>query len=313
MMRPTLLALLCVLPLCPPLRAAEDPRELRTPAVTAVTGAQSELIFADGFESGDVSAWSRAVGWIWQPRPGTTWQWQLTGTIDTTVDVEMYDVDLVDTPQSTIDALHAAGRKVVCYFSAGSWEDWRPDADQFPSEVLGNPLAGWPDERWLDVRQLDVLAPIMEARLDLAVQKDCDGVEPDNVDGYTNTTGFPLSAGDQRTYNLFLAAAAHARGLSVGLKNDLEQIGELLPYFDWALDEQCFEYDEYALLDPFVAAGKAVFGVEYEGDPAVFCPQANARQFSWLKKNLDLDAWRIDCRDYALPSANLQTHAPTEP
>jgi hypothetical protein len=264
----------------------------------AFPGQTQDAIFSDGFESGDVSAWTTAIGWIWQPPPGTSWQWQLTGTIDTSVDVTMYDIDLFDVPTGTIDQLRADGRIVICYFSAGSWEDWRPDADDFPAEVLGNPLAGWPGERWLDIRQLATLAPIIEARLDLAKQKGCHGVEPDNVDGYSNSSGFPLTAADQLAYNQLLATAAHQRGLSIGLKNDLDQVTQLLPYFDWALNEQCFEYDECDMLAPFITAGKAVFGVEYDGDPAVFCPQANLSQLSWLKKNLDLDAWRIDCKTY---------------
>jgi hypothetical protein len=231
----------------------------------------------------------------WQPVPRTSWQWQLTGEIDTSFDVQMYDIDLFDAPQSTIDQLHTDGRVVICYFSAGSWEDWRPDADQFPDSVLGKPLEGWPGEKWLDIRQLGVLGPIMGARLDLAVQKGCDGVEPDNVDGYANNSGFPLSYQDQLTYNTWIADQAHARGLSVGLKNDLDQVGDLLPYFDWALNEECFSYDECDLLLPFVGADKAVFGVEYELAPAKFCPQANAMNYSFLKKNWDLDAWRIDC------------------
>ena len=37
-------------------------------------------------------------------------------------------------------------------------------------------------------------------------------------------------------------------------------------------------------------------GVEYVGDPATFCPPLNALGYSWLKKNLELDAWRFDCR-----------------
>jgi hypothetical protein len=234
-------------------------------------------------------------GGIWQPPPGTSWQWQLSGAIDTSVDVQMYDIDLFETPQSVIDELHADGRVVICYFSAGSYEDFRPDAALFPAEVKGK-SNGWPGEKWLDIRAVDVLAPIMEARLDLAVQKACDGVEPDNVDGYANNTGFPLTYQDQQAYNIWLANEAHARGLSVGLKNDLDQIADLLPHFDWALNEECFFYDECDLLLPFVGAGKAVFGVEYEGDPADFCPQANAMNFDWLKKNWDLDAWRIACR-----------------
>ena len=234
---------------------------------------------------------------IWQPAPGTPWQWQLTGTIDTSYDVDMYDIDLFDAPQGTIDQLHASGRVVICYFSAGSWENWRPDAGSFPPLVLGNPLSGWAGEKWLDIRRLDILGPIMEARMDLAVAKSCDGLEPDNVDGYANNSGFPLSYQDQISYNSWLAAEAHARGLSVGLKNDLGQVPALAGLFDWALNEQCFEYDECNTLLPFVQAGKAVFGVEYSGDPDVFCPQANALDFDWLMKNLNLDAWRLSCRE----------------
>jgi hypothetical protein len=232
---------------------------------------------------------------VWQPSPGTSWQWQLTGNIDTSVDVQMYDIDLFDASQSVIDALHGQGRVVICYFSAGSWEDWRPDAGDFPAAVKGD-SNGWPGERWLDIRAIDALSPIMQARLDRAVAKGCDGVEPDNIDGYSNRSGFPLSYADQLAYNRWLADAAHVRGLSIGLKNDLDQVKDLEPYFDWALNEQCFEYDECDLLLPFVQAGKAVFGVEYSGNTASFCPQSNSLNFDWLKKKLDLDAWREACR-----------------
>ncbi|MBN1147028.1 MAG: endo alpha-1,4 polygalactosaminidase [Anaerolineales bacterium] len=233
---------------------------------------------------------------LWRPSPGASWQIQFSGALDTSLDVDIYDLDLFDVPKSLFDQLHAEGRKVICYFSAGSWEDWRPDADQFPEVVKGNDLDGWPGEKWLDIRRLDVLGSIMAARLDKAVQKGCDGVDPDNVDGYANSTGFPLSAQDQLTYNIWIAEAAHQRGLAVGLKNDLDQIATLLPYFDWALNEQCFQYNECDVLLPFVQAGKPVFGIEYQGNPAVFCTQANAMDFDFLKKNLDLDAWRIACR-----------------
>jgi hypothetical protein len=238
-----------------------------------------------------------SVGDWWQPAPGTTWQWQLSGGIDTSYDVEMYDIDLFEAPPEVIKQLQDAGRTVICYFSAGSWEDWRPDAGAFPPELLGKPLQGWPGERWLDIRQIELLAPLMTARLDLAVDKGCDGVEPDNIDGYQINSGFPLEYADQLNYNRWLAAQAHARGLSIGLKNDLEQIPDLLDDFDWALNEECFSYHECDLLLPFISAGKAVFGVEYELDTADFCPQANAMGFSFLRKNWELDAWRIDCRE----------------
>ena len=96
-------------------------------------------------------------------------------------------------------------------------------------------------------------------------------------------------------FNRFVAAAAHARGLSVGLKNDLDQAAALEPDFDWALDEQCFQYHECDALQPFARAGKAVLVAEYELDPSAFCPQARAAGYSAIRKRLALDAWRQSC------------------
>lgn len=234
-------------------------------------------------------------GW-WRPSPGTSWQWQLTGTIDTSLDVAMYDVDLFDAPQAVIDRLKAEGRTVICYFSAGSHEDFRADAGRFPAGAIGSALDDWPGERWVDIRSAGVRA-IMSARLDLAVARGCDGVEPDNVDGYANASGFSLRPSDQLDYNRFLAREAHQRGLSVGLKNDLDQVEALVGDFDWALNEECAAYDECDALLPFIAAGKAVFHVEYGGDDAVAgaCRAGGARGFDTLVKRLDLDAWRRAC------------------
>jgi hypothetical protein len=217
--------------------------------------------------------------------------------VDTSYDVEMYDVDLFDVPAPTLSRLHADGRVVICYFSAGSREDWRDDADAFPPTALGRPLDGWPGERWVDVRDPGV-RDVMRARLDLAAARGCDGVEPDNVDAYTNGSGFPLTSADQLDYNRFLAREAHARGLSVGLKNDVDQVADLVDDFDWALNEECFAYDECDTLRPFIDAGKAVFSVEYGGRSLAdrVCPRANALDFDTLIKDLDLGPERIACR-----------------
>lgn len=232
----------------------------------------------------------------WKPGPGTTWQYQLSGDIDTSVDAQVFDVDLVEVAQSVFDDLHAKGRKVVCYFSAGSLEDWRPDASQFPAAAVGQDLDGWPGEKWLDTRNTEV-RELMKARLDLAKSKGCDGVEPDNVDGYANDTGFDLSAADQLDYNRFLAEEAHARGMAVGLKNDVDQIADLVTDFDFQVNEECFQYDECGSVTPFILGGKAVFQVEY-GDASLantVCPQAAQLHLSTIVKKLELDAWRVGC------------------
>jgi hypothetical protein len=236
-----------------------------------------------------------AGGW-WRPSPGTSWQIQYTGTLNTALNVQVYNIDLFDTPESAIANLHAQGKRVICYFSGGSYEDWRPDAKMFPKTVLGKKLDDWPGERWLDIRQRRVLLPIMRARMDRAVKKGCDAVDPDNMDGYANQTGFPLTSADQLVYDKAIARAAHARGLAVGLKNDLGQVKALVGYFDFAVNEQCFSYKECDLLLPFVQAGKPVFGIEYNLAINKFCPEANRMNFDFLRKKLKLDAWRVACR-----------------
>ena len=231
----------------------------------------------------------------WQPALNTSWQWQLSTPVDQSVNVQMYDIDMFDNDASVVASLHAAGRKVMCYIDVGTWENWRPDAGQFPDSVKGK-NNGWPGEKWLDIRQISILGPIMQARMDQCVAKGFDAMEPDNIDGYSNTSGFPLSYQDQITYNSYIATQAHARGLSVALKNDLEQVADLISSFDFALDEQCFQYNECNLLLPFISANKAVFEVEYKLSTSKFCPSANAMNFNSLKKKLSLDAYRVPCR-----------------
>ena len=233
---------------------------------------------------------------VWLPTPGTSFQIQYSGTLNTSLNVKMYDIDAYDTSATTIASLKAKGIKVICYFSAGSYENWRADKGSFPASVLGNTMDGWPDERWLDIRQLTVLRGIMGKRMDMAVSKGCDGVDPDNMDGYTNDTGFPLTALDQLNYNKMIAQEAHNRNLSVGLKNDIDQVKVLAPYFDFAVNEQCFQYNECGVYTAFTGLNKAVFGMEYKLDPAVFCPKANAANLDFLKKRLSLDATRTACR-----------------
>ncbi|MBI4086438.1 endo alpha-1,4 polygalactosaminidase [Candidatus Kaiserbacteria bacterium] len=259
-----------------------------------------DTVTASESESTEVQTTKRSesienTNW-WKPHPNTSWQWQLTGTLNQNYAVDMYDVDLFDNSKKAIRALQTKGIKVICYFSAGSYEDWRIDKGDFPNKVKGDTLEGWANERWLDISKIDLLAPIMESRLDLAVEKGCDGVEPDNVDGYLNDTGLALTYQDQLTYNKWLAGEAHKKGLAIGLKNDLEQIPELVDYFDFALNEQCFEYDECETLLPFIEQNKAVFGVEYELHTKKFCNEAIKLNFDWLKMEYDLDGGRISCR-----------------
>jgi len=227
----------------------------------------------------------------WRPAPTTAaWQWQLQGRIDTSVKAGVYEIDGFDVGTKVVHRLHAADRRVICYLDVGSWESYRADAGRFPESVKGKRYEGYPDERWLDIRRLDLLAPLLRHRFDICKRKGFDAVEPDNLGGYTNDTGFPLTAADQLRFNRWVARQVHRRGMAVALKNDGEQAGQLVHDFDFAVVEQCFQYDECGPYRAFVDAGKAVFEAEYELAPGSFCPRARAFRFSSIRKGYDLFA-----------------------
>ncbi len=228
---------------------------------------------------------------IWHPAPTTAaWQWQLQGKLDRSVAASVFDVDGFETKKAEVAALHAEGRKAICYLDVGSWEEYRPDKAQFPPSVRGKRYEGFPNERWLDISRYQLFQKPLEARIAMCARKGFDAVEPDNVAGYENDTGFDLSAADQLRFNRWVAAAVHRQGMAVALKNDPKQVSQLLNSFDFAIVEECFQYDECGLYKPFVAAGKAVYEAEYELEPSAYCDKAAALDFSSIRKSYDLFA-----------------------
>ena len=230
----------------------------------------------------------------WVPAPGTTWQWQLTVPVDLSVDAEIYDIDGFLNSAKVVADLHRRGRKAVCYVEVGAAENFRPDYNKWPKKLLGK-SNGWSGERWLDIRDPAKLKPVLAKRFDMCAAKGFDAIEPDLMDGYASDTGFPITAADQLRFNRFVARLAHERGLSVALKNDVEQVPELVRYFDFTVNEQCAEYDECAGLKPFIAAGKAVLHAEYDLLPSAYCAQSRRLRLSSLHKNLNLDAAVTPC------------------
>jgi hypothetical protein len=220
---------------------------------------------------------------------------QLVGTIDTTVDAAVYEVDLFDAPATTIDALHAAGRRVICYMSAGTDENWRDDSGLFLASAVGNPLSGYPNERWLDTRDPSVFT-VMTGRLDIGQQKGCDGVDLSNVAPGGADSGFPLTTADAVAYARALAAAARARGLGAGLGGTSSIAADVVGDFGWALSESCVA-SGCSPFAPFLQAGKVVFAVEFgtADDVPTVCPPARAAGLDAIIKNRNFDAFRVPC------------------
>jgi len=224
-----------------------------------------------------------------------TFHWQLTGDLDPIPDAVTVDIDGFETNDATVGLLNDSGHTTICYISAGSWEEWRPDANLFPTEMIGKPLDGWPGERWLDIRDLDRLASLMEARVQMCARKGFDAIEFDNVAAFSNDSGFDISPDDQLAFNRRLASMARSSGLSPGLKNDPTQVEDLVGDFDWSLVEECVEFGECESYLPFVNTGKTVFDVEYTLPLDEFCPVTSGLGFVGVAAPLALDGAITAC------------------
>lgn len=246
---------------------------------------------------------------VWQPAAGITWNYLLLSPplTNTTNGTQALGMDLFDVQTPIVQGLQQNGAKVICYFSAGSYENWRPDQAQFQPGDLGKSLKGWKGEKWLNVSSPNV-HKIMEARMDLAVQKHCDAIDPDNVDGYDNDNGLGLTETDAINYLSFLSTAAHSRGLAIGLKNAGGIVGNVVDVFQFSVQEQCEQTKECEQYTPFISQNKPVFHVEYpKGDKTnndvnisdtqkqQICSDPTAKGFSTIMKNMNLDSWIESC------------------
>jgi hypothetical protein len=262
-----------------------------TAAVTALVAlalcAALVLGAALALGAGSAGGEGAAGGW-WVPPQRLTWYWQLQGAVKNSKPVAAYDIDGFENGAGEVSALHAQGKHAICYIDVGTSENFRPDYSSFPASVKGR-SNGWPGERWLDIRALSVLEPIMQARFQICREKGFDAVEPDNIEGYANKSGFPLTAAQQITYNEWVAGAVHSLGMAVLQKNDGEQTTQLEPYFDGALDEQCNQYHECADFQPYLAAGKPVLNAEYQLATRRFCAADEAAGMMGARYNLSLN------------------------
>lgn len=267
------------------------------------------ILLAVGLSTGLVfsprkSAASSGLTPTWRPAIGNTWQ-ILSGEAiaGPTLRAQVYNIDLFANNASIINVFHKKGRRVICYFSAGTYESWRPDASKFTNTTIGNPVANSTGENWLDTTSQSV-RDIMEARIKLAKSKGCDGVNPDNMDGYLftgdNGTGFGLSATTGVEYMRWLSNTAHHLDVAIGLRNSAELINQTMDVIDWQLNEGCAQLGNCDAYQPFIEAGKPVFHIEYATNASasvlnMACNADGSQHFSTLIKKSSLDSWAAEC------------------
>jgi hypothetical protein len=233
-----------------------------------------------------------APSW-WKPPQQLTWFWQLQGNVSNTHQVAAYDIDGFENEAAEVAALHAQGKHVICYIDVGTAENFRPDYSAFPKSVLGR-SNGWPGEKWLDIRKLSTIEPIMAKRFAMCAEKGFDAVEPDNIEAFSNKSGFEVTAQQQLAYNEWIAEDVHSLGMAVLQKNDGEQTPQLLSYYDGALNEQCNQYSECGAYQPYLAAGKPVLNAEYQRSTAKFCASDHAAGMMGARFALSLNGKKFE-------------------
>jgi len=185
------------------------------------------------------------------------WDWQigrvtpLRRTGQSAVDI--YDIDGFLTTPAQVRTIHTrwqaatlAHPRAVCYLDM-AWEDYRPDGSPgqyFPAATLGNVYFGFPQERWVDFRQLDALKPMLNERIRMCAAKGFDTVELDDIDSFDppSTTGFHLTPGDAQNFLAYAFNEIHRYGMTGLWKNSplLSWWGRR--YADGAVVEECYPH-----------------------------------------------------------------------
>jgi len=245
------------------------------------------------------------------------------GAVAPATNPKVYDIDGFDNTGSdnaneaeslhssgspVVAELHALGDHVICYVDVGTAESWRPDYSEFKGLTL-NQVQGWPGEYWISLaaEHLGAVEKIMTARFEMCRHNHFDAVEPDNIDSSEN--GTVNTEGEQVRYDEWVAEEVHRLGMSVAQKNFEDESTVLSRYFDFVIEEQCYQYADCLDLAPYYRAHRTVLEVEYQGDGsrswfAKVCtlgtngqPGADKLGFSSVYLSLNLDgSLRLPCR-----------------
>lgn len=267
---------------------------------------------------------AQASSWWVPPLGNQPWQWELShplrlsnardmGTDDRLPNGAqapapvLYDIDAIINPPSTISALHAMGKHVVCYIEVGAAGNYYSASEEGVATTyyqqfeaageLGKKVAGYPEY------YLNIDSPTTVSIVESMISRQCatkgfDAVETDIDDEYSDNSGFPITKADEESYMTTLADYMHGLGLAWFIKNP-DDTGDsyatdMEPLADAVLTEQCNQYHTCGLLSAYVGH-KAVFNAEYSLKTSRFCPSDLALGFNGAKFNKALTGIRKPC------------------
>ena len=222
-----------------------------------------------------------------------TWALQYQGEL-MPKDRDFMILDLFSYSKEQVESLKNAGVTVYAYFSLHA-EDWRPDYHKFKELSLDSDLDGWRGEDVVSPKYTKELIEIMKARIDLAIKKGFQGIDPDNVDAWYYYLG---GKGDKK--QIFSTAAywnevaryAREKGLACGLKNSAFLYGLVKP--DFIMCESAYKWSE---IEGYLRFNVPVFNIEYDFINAERASK-DSRIFSMRKKKKGVGS--MDHREWQL-------------
>jgi hypothetical protein len=269
--------------------------------------------------------------WIPSAAAPIPWQWELahplnllspsdmgtngvlyTGPLAPTPQV--YDIDGIENPASTVTALHAKGKHVICYIEVGAAGNYGGVYSTYYSQLskagdLGPKMPGY-HEKYLKIGNSTTATIVKQIIHDQCAAKGFDAVEPDIDDEWYDGVGITMAT--EESYLHTLSTYAHSLGLSWGLKDgdqanntsdSAKFVSDLVAQhtIDWALTEQSFQYGADSALYPTLQnAGLAWFEAEYNDQggpsPTSYCATAHAENANAVQYDSNLDgAVRVAC------------------
>ncbi|HXW35893.1 MAG TPA: endo alpha-1,4 polygalactosaminidase [Acidimicrobiales bacterium] len=265
------------------------------------------------------------TSWWVPPLGNQPWQWELSNPLNLNSALDMgtddhlpggalapapliYDIDGIINPASTVSALHAMGKHVVCYIEVGAAGNYYSAAQEGISTTyydqleaageFGNKVPGYP-EYYLNIQSSETLSIIESMISQQCAAKGFDAVETDIDEEYASNSGFPLTKAIEESYMETLAVYMHGLGLGWWIKNP-DDTGDdyatdMYPWADAVLTEQCNQYKTCGLLSAYVG-NKAVFNAEYTLPRSAFCAKDDSLGFNGAKFNVALTGIRKPCQ-----------------
>jgi hypothetical protein len=268
---------------------------------------------------------AQASSWWVPPLGSQPWQWELSHPLKLSNARDMgrddtlpggalaptpliYDIDGIINPPATVAALHALGKRVVCYIEVGAAGNYYSAADEGTSMTyyeqlrnageFGKKVDGYP-EHYIDIRSPATVSIIESMIEQQCAAKGFDAVETDIDEEYNDKSGFPLTPTDQEQYMTTLATYMHGLGLGWWIKNP-DDTGDsyatdMYPLADAVLTEQCNQFSSCGLLSSYVGH-KAVFNAEYHLKTSSFCQSDDELGFNGARFNVALSGTREPCQ-----------------